>query len=203
VGGTMQRVDLTAAGVEIYEITDPAPLSGGSYVTAAPTADRTLLDGTHTVGYRLVLHVDNRPCDGGIDMEMLTGGIGAGRCGFLEYHPGDSVTLSFHASHPGNFAWFSFWGVRVHTVLPSASASGFVDVAAANGFTRAGDTFSKTIPVATLLTEHEVVPPGESSCTRAAFAEGLHVYALASDGYTRLNHLDKPTELRAFALMAA
>lgn len=207
VGVAMQPVDLTAAGIEIYEITDPAPLSGGTYVTSPPTADRILtvpgVPGSHTVAYRLVLHVDNRPCYGTINMELLTGGIGAGRCGFLEYHPGNAVTLSFQAGHPGNFAWFSFWGVRVHTALPSATASGFVDVAAANGFNRAGDIFSKSIPVATLLTENEVLPPGETSCSRAAFAEGLHVYALASDGYSRLTYLDLPTDLRAFALTSA
>lgn len=207
VAGVMQLVDLTAAGVELYEITDPAPLSGGSYVTTAPTADRVLtvpgVPGPHTVAYRLVLHVDNRPCYGEIREELLTGGIGAGRCGFLEYHPGNAVTLSFRAGHPGNFGWFSFWTVRVATYLPSASASGFVDAPAANGFGRLGDVFAKPIAVSTLLTENEVVPPGETSCTRAAFGEGLHVYALAGDGYSRLDYLDWGTHIRAFALTPA
>lgn len=195
-GAVMERVDLTAAGIEIYEITDPAPLTSGSYVTTAPTADRVLtapaVPSPHNVGYRLVLHVDNRPCFATIQEEVVTGGQGAGRCGFIEYLPGNNVTLSFRASHPGNFAWFDFSSVRVTEALPSASASGFVDVVAANGFNRAGDTFSKAIPVATLLTENEVVPEGEASCTRAAFAEVLHVYALAGDGYARLSYLDAP-----------
>lgn len=204
VGGVMQLVDLTAAGVELYEITDPAPLTGGSYVTTAPTADRVLTvpggPGPHTVAYRLVLHIDNRSCFGEIREELLTGDIGAGRCGFLEYYPGNVVTLSFRAGHPGNFAWFDFTGTRVSTDLPSAKASSFVDVSADNGFTRVGDIFSKSISVSTLLTENEVVPLGESSCARAAFAEGLHVFALAGDGYSRLSYLDLPTNLRAFAL---
>jgi hypothetical protein len=206
VGGVMQRVDLTTAGVDLYEITDPAPLSADTYVATVPTEDRLLkvpgVPGPHTVAYRLVLHVDNRPCFGEIREELLTGGIGAGRCGFLEYHPGNAVTLSFRAGHPGDFAWYSFSTVRVATHLPSASASGFVD-AGANGFALAANVFSKTIPVSTLLTENEVLAPGEVSCTRAAFAEGLHVYALAGDGYSRLDYLDLPTDLRAFALTPA
>ena len=208
-GGAMERVDLTAAGVELYEISDPAPLTAGTYVTTTPGADRQLtvpgIPAPHLVGYRVVLHIDNRLCFGTINEETLPGGVGAGRCGFLEYHAGDSVTLSFRAGHPANFAWFEFGTVRVSTGLPSASASEYVDAVTVNLFNRSGEIFSKSILVSTLLTENEVVPLGETSCTRAAFAEALRVYALASDGYGRLSGLDAPrgpgeVGIRAFAM---
>jgi hypothetical protein len=85
-GGTMQRIDLTTEGVEIYEITDPAPLVEGEYTTTLAAADRLLVDpGTgHAVGYRLVLHVDNRLCFGTIE-DVTLNGAAAGQCGFLEY----------------------------------------------------------------------------------------------------------------------
>ena len=51
---------------------------------------------------------------------------------------------------------------------------------------------------------------GATPCTRAAFAEALHIYALATNGYDRLSHLDAPrladpaqVNLRAFAITRA
>ena len=87
VGAAMVRVDLTAEGVELYEITDPAPLVEGSYTTTAAVersgADRQRTG--HVVGYRLVVHVDNRVCFGNIE-DVTVNGVPAGRCGFLEYN---------------------------------------------------------------------------------------------------------------------
>ena len=127
----MQRVDLTAEGVELYEITDPAPLVEGSYTTTAAAGDRVLIDaGTgHVVGYRLVLHVDNRVCFGTID-EVTVNGVPAGPCGFLEYtNLTDLARIAFRASHPADFASFHFRVVRVATQIDEATASGLVDAA--------------------------------------------------------------------------
>jgi hypothetical protein len=211
VGGVMQRVDLTAEGVELYEITDPAPLVEGSYTTTAAAGDRLLTDpGTgHKLAYRLVLHVDNRVCFGTIE-DVTIGGTPAGRCGFLEYHNlTDEAHISFRASHPANFAWFHFRLVRVSTQVGEGTASGLVDDASANGFTRAGDTFGKNLTINTLMTSGLAV--GETPCTRAAFAEWLYVYALATNGYQRLSGLDAPrwwedvnqVNLRGFAITPA
>jgi hypothetical protein len=210
VAGVMQRVDLTAEGVELYEITDPAPLVEGSYTTTAAAADRVLVDaGTgHVVGYRLVLHVDNRVCFGTI-ADVTIGGVPAGPCGFLEYtNLSDLARIAFRASHPADFASFHFRVVRVTTQIDEATASGLVEAAAVNGFARAGDTFSKEIDINTLMTSGIVL--GNTPCTRAAFAEALHVYALATNGYGRLDGLDAPrladpaqVNLRAFAITRA
>lgn len=212
VSGTMQRVDLTAEGVELYEITDPAPLVEGSYTTTPATGDRvlTVLVGaaSHVVAYRLVLHVDNRPCFGTIE-DVVLSGMPAGRCGFLEYHNVmETARISFRASHPDNFATFDFDLARVATAVAEGSASGLVDDASANSFSRTDDTFSKDLSVDTLM--RSGLPAGETPCSRAAFAEELHVAALATNGYDRLSGLDAPRPgdpaqvgLRAFAITHA
>ena len=198
VAGVPQRVVLRAAGapsadVEVYEITDPAPLVEGSYTTTPPTADRLLNDASgNAVAYRLVLHVDNRVCFGTIN-DVTVNGIPAGRCGFLEYNAlTDTANVSFRASHPANFASFSFELVRVTTQVAEGTASGLVDDATAGGFTRSGDTFSTTPPLSIDTLMRSGLPPGETPCVRAAFAEWLHVYALATNGYGRLSGLDAP-----------
>ncbi|MBP7687069.1 MAG: hypothetical protein KA765_04150 [Thermoflexales bacterium] len=207
VGAAMQRVDLTAEGVELYEITDPAPLVEGAYTTSAATADRVLIDPVtlHVVGYRLVVHIDNRVCHGNID-DVTVNTVPAGRCGFLEYNTlNDTARISFHASHPDNFAAFHFRVVRVATDISEASANGLVDAGSANGFNRSGDLFSKDLTINTLMTSG--LEDGETPCTRAAFAEALDVYALATNGYGRLSNLDGPrspeVDLKAFAITHA
>ena len=207
VAGTMTRVNLTAEGVSLHQIVDPAPLTEGTYVTSPATPDRQVLDAGNLVGYRLVLHVDNRDCSGTIEPTTVAPGANDTKCGFQEYTPASLVTVSFRASHPANFATFDFDVVRVATPLPSASATGLVDEAVVNGFNRAGDLFSKAIPVSTMF--NEGLPAGETPCIRAAFGEALHVYALATNGYGRLSGFDAPKTalgeipLRAFALTPA
>ena len=198
VGTVMTRVDLTAEGVTLSQIIDPAPLSSGTYVTQLASGDRLLSQGGHTVGFRLVLSVDNRVCHGTIDSVTVAPGHNDTKCGFLEYDPGALATIAFHASHPANFASFGFSTVRVALGLPSASTSGLVDDPSANGFGRSGDMFSKAVAVSLLLSEG-VIPP-ETPCIRAAFAESLHVYALATNGYGRLSYLDAPQGLGEIAL---
>lgn len=209
VGGAMVRVDLTAESVGINQIVDPAPLTEGTYVTQPAAHDRLLLDGAgHAVAFRLVVHVDNRECFGTILPVTVAPGENDTPCGFLEYSPGAAATISFRASHPGNYASFDFDVSRVATPLPSAGAVGLVEAASVNGFNRAGGQFSRALPVTTLFTE--ALPAGQSPCIRAAFGEALHVYALATNGYGRLQQLDAPrtadpaqVALRAFALTPA
>ena len=215
-GGSVQRVDLTAESVELYETTGTAPFTADEILTVAPTIDRKIEEPVggddHLVAYRLVLHIDNRLCYGTIDDPVIDG-IGAGACGFLEYDPAamplPSVQIAFKASHPGDFAAFNFVTTRVATDLPSGSAHELVEAAGVNGFSRTGDTFAKSIPVGTLLGEG--VPSGDPICAGAAFAESLYVYALIINGYRRLRELDGPRstiedptqiDVRAFAIVA-
>ena len=208
-GGVATRVDLTAEAIGVNEIDDPAPLTSSTYVAVAATGDRLLVEGGHVVGFRLVVHVDNRRCFGTIDSVSVAPGNNDTKCGFLEYAPGAAATVVFRAHHPGNYATFTFNVSRVATPIGPASAVGLVDDTSANGFTRSGDQFSKSIAVTTLLNEG-VIPP-ETPCIRAAFGESLGVYALATNGYGRLSSYDAPNAgpptgqigLRAFAITPA
>jgi hypothetical protein len=47
------------------------------------------------------------------------------------------------------------------------------------------------------------VPAMTAPCTKAAFAENLYVWALATDGWYRLNYLDASAPPKAFALEPA
>ena len=208
-GGVATRVDLTTEGVGVNEIDDPAPLTSSTYVAVPATGDRLLIQGGHVVGFRLVIHVDNRRCFGTIDSVSVAPGNNDTKCGFLEYGTSADATVVFRASHPGNYATFAFNVSRVATPISSASASGLVDDGSANGFTRSGDQFIKSIAVTALLNEG-VVPP-DTPCIRAAFGESLAVYALATNGYGRLSGYDAPNAgppsgqigLRAFAITPA
>jgi len=226
VGGVPQRVVLHSAGapaadVEVYEIQDPGPLTADTYTTVAATGDRLLLDSSgNAVAYRLVLHVDNRVCFGTIN-DVTVNDTSAGRCGFLEYGvPSDIANVSFRASHPDNFATFSFQLVRVATEVAEGTVSGLVEDVSVlpriptfppappvppTPFTRTGDKFSKPFAISTLMSSG--IDDGLPPCTRAAFAERLHVAALATNGYSRLSGLDAPhpgddtqIALRAFAI---
>jgi hypothetical protein len=210
IGGVMQRVDLGAAGVGINEINDPAPLISGAYGTVPATDDRLLIEAGATVGYRLVIHVDNRPCFGTIDSVSVSPGANDTKCGFLQYGTDAMAKIVFRASHPGNYATFDFHVSRVATPLPKASANGLVDAsgADANGFVRSIDQFSKDVSVFDLLNDE--LPSGETPCTRAAFGQSLRVSALATNGYRQLSELDAPNAtppgqigLRAFAITPA
>ncbi|HEV2817746.1 MAG TPA: hypothetical protein VGW40_11085 [Allosphingosinicella sp.] len=200
-GATMTRVDLGAEGVEVYEVVSPAPLTSGTYVTQPATLDRALMDGGSLVGYRLVLHTDNRPCFGTIDTVTVAPGEEDQDCGFLEYAPGAKATIRFRASHPADYARFDFDVTRVTTELAAAHADGLVDDAIAFGYIRTGDQFAKDVAVTDLL--------AGTACIRAAFAELLDIKALATNGYDRLSGLDAPRgghlvppqySLRAFAI---
>jgi len=196
VGGSPQVVDLTAEGVGVFIPTIDAPFGVQVVTTVAPPNDEFYFRRTgdnHVVGFRLVVRVDNNICHGNI-IDVNIGGVGAGSCGFLDYHAGDDVTVSFMAAHPHNFATFAFHTYRGPgcAVAPS-EASGNVGDASANGFNRSGTVFSKDIPVSTLLTS-TTDPTNCPPCTkRAAFAETLWVYAMAVDGWQdRIYAYDAP-----------
>lgn len=200
IGGNMIRVDLGDEGVELFEVVTPVP-TAGTIASAPAVLDRALMEDGSLVGYRLVLHTDNRPCFGTIDMVTVAPGEEDQDCGFLEYAPGAMATIRFRASHPANYARFEFDVTRVTTALAAGHSDGLVDDASAYGYIRAGDQFAKNVAVTDLL--------AGTACIRAAFAEVLHVYALATNGYDRLSGLDGPRGghltppqygLRAFAI---
>ena len=197
-------VDWTAAGVGLKIADDPAPFGAAIVHTIdAPTYYRILNGAGHLVGFRMVLRVDNNCCRADI---MAVSGPGLtvdDVCGFIEYAAGASATISFDAEHPWGFATFAFGTTRgTGTPVPEASATGVAGAASAAStggvFTEGPDfRYSRTLAVSTLLTSNTA--PGGTPCQNAAFAEVLHVWAMATDGYDRLSGLDRG-DAAAFAL---
>ena len=140
-------------------------------------------------GYKFNVHIDNRKCVAVIEAPEIDGVTAGDICGFLRYDTGDDVEIYYHALHPGKHATFSFYIRRAITVIFPASgeiaqfAAG-VYIGDGNGNYKKND-FSP----ASLL----------GTCSEAAFAEILRVYAKATNGWDRLNKYDAYTE-RAFAL---
>ncbi|MCX6844749.1 MAG: hypothetical protein NTX53_21000 [candidate division WOR-3 bacterium] len=190
-------VNITNAGILLKVPTIDGPFGVGAVPTAAPAPEHLILDGAgKTVAFRLVLHVDNNPCQAEI-YETTVGAASAGPCGFIEYPAGSSAHISFLAKHPNDFATFSFNTYRGSTgALLIACASGSVGASPLNGFVRnMASVFAKDVLVADLITG---CPGG-----RAAFAETLHLDALATDGWSILDYLDRDAVPKAFALTPA
>lgn len=199
-------VNLTAAGVQFKVPTVDAPFGTGTVPTAVPTAEHLILDGGNLVAFRLVVRVDNNPCEAEIFSVVnppgLTGLTVDVNCGFIEYSPNDSrlARVAFRARHPHNFATFSFTIYRGASIyVPEAGASGSVAVGPINGFGRdSSSLYTKDISCHTLLTSNK--PPGSPDCQKAAFAENLYVWAMATDGWSTLSYLDASGLPKAFAL---
>ncbi len=127
--------------------------------------------------------IDNAPCVGDIhDATVIETRATSGPCGFIKYtDPSQHVQLSFEASHPRNFATFSYGVVKGNgTQATGINPNGSV-ISSIGGFTLAGGLYSADFTVAGLLNGC----PGQ-----AAYSENLHVAALATDGTYRLYAFD-------------
>ena len=168
------------------------------------------------VAFRVVLHVDNNPCQSEINPIKVTGDAPGtwetvGACGFIRYPPQKTpasppaqASISFRASHANNFARFLFTIVKgsagyVNTVCAPSDPGAIwtslplVNSTPVNGFIRdSTSTYTKQTPVTGLV---GACPDGT-----AAFGENLYVYALATDGWSRLYYLDSYATPKAFAL---
>jgi hypothetical protein len=160
----------------------------------APAAN-LLLSGGMVVGFRMVVHVDNNPCEAVI-YPVQIGSHVANPCGFLNFnHTGELVTIAFKARHENDFATFDF-DINRGSVGLVEGATGKVGTAVA-GYSEADGEYGKDVAVSYLL---RPLAPGDESCVRAAFAETLYVKAMATNGWTRLSYLDQYAMPLAFAL---
>jgi hypothetical protein len=201
-----------------------APFGSQTVTTIPATGEHVFLDvNKKIVALRAVVRIDNNVCHGNINDVQVAGGA-LGPCGFYEL-PAQlcidqkqkaNVTVSFMASHPYNFATFNFNLARgSYGTIGELSASGSTDGHSPpstqpdpyNGYARSGTTFSRIFQADDLLNLVDSGP--QPGCDRGAFAEYLHVHALATDGWNILTYLDGPRGganeigLKAFALAPA
>jgi hypothetical protein len=133
--------------------------------------------------YKMNVRIDNASCVGDIhDAQLKETGDLSGPCGFIHYgSTGQHIHIGFEASHPRNFATFSFGIIKGNGTQPTGiNPSGYV-LSTVGGFTLTGGLFGEDFTVLDLL----------NGCIgQAAFSENLHVSALATDGTNRLYGFD-------------
>jgi hypothetical protein len=184
-------VNWTASGVDLRITDQDAPFGPGLITTSPAPAYNRILSGSDTMGFRMVVRVDNNRCLAEI---LPVGGTVTPDpvCGFHNYNsPSDTAALAFIARHPNNYATYSFVTTRgPGPSIASATTGGVAGEPGADGFTEVTDfTYSKDVVISTLL----------GPCSNAAFSERLDVMAMATNGYgtlTGYNHADNA----AFAL---
>lgn len=173
----------------------PTAPDSASEATPADEAPDAYRDGE---GFIFNISIDNRPCHAGIDLPVVGGEVidetmpEGYACGFLWYEAGDDVFIAFDATQDGNNAEARFTLKRGYTKLDDLS---MVRGEIATGLSGApynnpsDGEFSQTFSLTQLL----------GTCTNAAFAEHLYVFAKATNGWHRLSGYDA-SNMRAFAL---
>jgi hypothetical protein len=213
---TVSPVNFSDESVLLKIPTEPGPFGTGEVETrrvphdllyfADDMEERVIRDGDgKIVAFRLVLHVDNNPCQAQI-YETKVGTETAGPCGFINYvKDTEQAHISFKPHHPNNFARFRFRVVKGSSGYQDVacapmgpwvdwSANPLVNASPVNGFIRdMGGVYSKDVTISTLV--------GDCPDGNAAFGENLYVWALATNGWRRLDYLDASAVPKAFALM--
>lgn len=166
---------------------------------AAPEANLIRDGAGHVTAYTMRLRVDNSACTAGIYAVTVPGSTQ--ECGFVAYPlPTGAAMLRFLATHPRGCADFDFTVWRGGCEVGTAAAHGKSGTSPANGYTLDSTaTYSRAFPIDTLLAPLAGSPACAQVCKRAAFAQHLHVYARATDGWNRLDYLDAHA-VSAFAL---
>lgn len=173
----------------------PAPFGADELDTIPAPTDNLVTQSGKVVGFKMIVHVDNTPCQA-IIHPVEIGGVEANLCGFLNYDDtADLVKVSFKAYHENDFATFDFQIFR-GKVGQVEFADGKVGVGQ-DGYAELNGEYAKNVPVSYLMRPNA---PVLLPCIRAAFAETLEVKAMATNGWTRLSGLDRSGMPLAFAL---
>jgi hypothetical protein len=198
-------VDLDAAGVTLRYATTEAPFGTATVNTVIADAYHRIFAAGNTVGFRMVVHVDNGYCGGDIEPISGSGLTVDANCGIVTMTgPNPTVDVAFSAGRPGGLARFRLsTHLGVSSTVNIASTGGSVDDASTpadpsqpgnpGGGTFVGSApcgFSRTGIAATDMLH---------GCPQGAFAEWLYVWALTQDGYNRLSGLDA-SDVSAFML---
>lgn len=184
-------VNWTAENIELRITQQDAPFGTGTVTTTLAPPYNRILAGANTMGFRMVVRVDNNRCSA--DIQPVGGTVAADPlCGFHNYNlPSDIAELSFAARHPNGFASYSFVTTRgADASVALVSTSGIAGAAGNDGFLQvAGFSYSKGVVISTLL----------GPCSNAAFSERLDVFAMATNGYGSLSSYNA-ADNAAFAL---
>ncbi|MCB0547733.1 MAG: hypothetical protein KDD19_09095 [Phaeodactylibacter sp.] len=186
-----------AAGVRqnvadtVNQVSDPANLGNSQ-----PAGSPFLLPASEDPfkPFRMKVRIDNQKSTAQIYTVLVDGVSSSTECGFVQYKDKgiSNVNFRLRASHPNDFATFSFNVARGNSADPlsNADTSGMVGASAANYTLGADDIYRNAVNVGYLL----------GTCPdKAAFAEHLYVNGLHTNGTSILDDFDA-SALAAFAL---
>ncbi len=132
----------------------------------------------------VTVRVDNNPCAASIAAPTLDGSTAADQCGVMDYTSlAQIVAMPFMALQRNRFATYAFAVQRGAVSPPEVSVSG---VAASD---------APSMPAAPTETVENLL----DTCKTAGFAEHLHVWHTATDGWSQQSQLDA-SDIRAFVL---
>jgi len=195
--------DWEQAHIELKIADETAPFSSRTVRTQAASDYYRLKNSAgKTMGFRMVLRVDNNCCQAEINPLSGAGLSVDENCGILHYTQKSEAHISFIAQHPNHFATFSFRTWRGAGIkIAAASAAGKVGADHVNGFNLSDNAvYWNQVSIDNLLTYRTL--PESTPCQQAVFAQRIHVKAQATDGWQRLSHLDK-VDVAAFSLNTA
>jgi hypothetical protein len=184
------EVNIAAKGIG-YFVPTTVDSDGTIHTANAADAPLNLVSGN---AFIMTVHVDNRHTGASLAQPDLDGTFADPDCGVFHYGAGHSGTvhIPFAASHPDNFAVYSYRLSRGATPLTQpplpASPAFFGQVSAGT------NPALITASVLTLLTHDGTI------CDIAGFAEDLYVSALATNGWSRLSEYDSSPPPVAFVL---
>lgn len=185
---------LTAIPKQLFQVPD--------YNTFAPSKDAPSQylvpnGAANASAFKMVARIDNDKCEADIFKIKVNGAeVATDCCGFVPYPANANIEVSYRAYHPQNLASFGFTLQKGTCNDPAqtalTNASGMV-IGNAGVYTRDNvSIYRHTFTPAQLL--------GICSTDgKAAFAELLNLYALATNGSNQLSYLND-SALAAFAL---
>lgn len=189
-------VNWTDAGIEPGITDQDAPFGTATVTTSPAPGGNRVLDGSgDTVGFRVVIRVDNNRCTA--QVHPPAGDLTLDACGFHQYaQASDKVGLSFDAGHPNGLASWSFSVVRGTSSPPQTPVNdgGTVGQSGPGDWTLTGQTHANGV-----ISVGDLLGP---TCPRAAFSQRAYVATLAQNGYGRLSGYDAASH-GGFALVAA
>lgn len=167
-------VNTAALGIK-YRMPDTDDLNG-----TIPTVDAATLGLVNGNDFVMTIHIDNNVCTATLPAPTLNS-VAANPCGVLDYNPSapGTVEMPFTASHPNDFATYSFRLRRGVQLIPPIIT---------------GQPVASAVSPITAATSDML-----DGCPVAGFSEDVYAYAMAFNGWSRISKFDAHAN-RAFVL---
>ncbi len=200
--GNLVDIDALNIKYRVPEVTDlsgiintedaahPSLMAGGTDPGSGLVRDD---DGDGLKSFIMTLHVDNSRCSATIPAPSLDGSLASDECGVMKYPTADpgasTVTMNYRPEYPNGVGSSSFATYQFNLYRGANQVNIPPDLPDTGNVPNPNVTISTTQSVSNLL----------GSCTIAGYSENLHVWAMATTGWSRISSYDSHIA-RAFVL---